>query len=648
MNKNKCVLRAIGCIILAIGGVFGSESDLYASGTFGYVSEKSSSPSSLAADNYDSSTPGEDFPGIIGGSEATTSSGSFEAAGYDMSKPSIQEDFVSGGSGGDDTVAHLDLSGEPSEALSSGFHEVTADPSLLSQQKLSEFVGRSTEISKPEEKSSSLGFVITKNAEIAIDNLFPTVDSANILTVSDILKYPSVELNDEKVLVSQLSNKIHYYKVEPPMIHDATSGLSTSDPRVEIGVKPKFELFVEENQPRMERILRFLDLNHSDLVGQEKIDLAILLFSVVTYGECNKKLKGINSNLEVVEMCNQLSREDILTIQPEDLPKNVIKEKIELFKLSGLVLSVPLPLFTNASDLKWRHVTNPDGIYQVYNGGAIDGFAHLDFLYKKLYDITNFLYYPGFQFMDDTRLELYYGLKGIRVRLGQIEQTRKVKKDLSKVMDFYNNWFKGPKFKKACSREYSNAMIAMAPIYDAISEMNKILRSVQNEISTNPRILEEDFVGIPKQVLMNINPNEKKFFLNNIVPIFTIINNGIKKGKIKTMRAEVLRILAILEEIEFNSKEVARILQDLQKCIRGSGNAFKYELRYIKRDFYRLVRVVRKSDPKFPFPFPSSPLYIKGRKFGIKNLFRKNSARAKLGYYREFLPFNKSEKASKK
>lgn len=647
MNKKTYVLGAIGCIILFIGGVLSTESTSYGSSSFGSVSDKSSTTTS----NYESSMSGEDFQGILSESDGSTSSeggSEAEVQVYDnANKSNIQGDSTNGYL---ESSTHLDLSREelPTEGGISSIHQdITIDPSV-SQQKFSEFTDKSTEISKPEEKSSSMGLIITKNAEIAIENLFPSLESANIITIDEISKYPSVELNDEKVLDIQLNKKINYYKVESPMVHDATSGLSTNDPRVEIGVKSKFELFVEENQPRMERILKFLYSNHIDLVDQERIDLAILLFSVVTYGECIKKLKGIHFNLEVVEICNQLSREDILTIQPEDLPKNVIKEKIELFKLSGTVLSIPLPLFTNPSNLKWRHVSNPDGIYQVYNGGAIDGFAHLDFLYKKLYDITDFLFYPGFQFMDDTRLELYYGLKGIRMRLGQIEQTRKVKKNISKLMDFYANWFKGPKFDKACSREYNNAITVMKPINDAISEMSKIFASIKNEISNNPKILQDDFNEIPKHIFMNINPNEKKFFLSNVVSVFTIVNNGISKGKINTIRVEVLRILAILEEIEFNSKEVSRIMQDLQKCTKVSGNIFKYELRYIKRDFYKLVRIVRKNDPKFPLPLPSSPLYIKGRRFGIKNLFRKNSARAKLGYYQEFLPFNKSDKASKK
>ncbi|KAH8584373.1 uncharacterized protein ELE39_002467 [Cryptosporidium sp. chipmunk genotype I] len=643
MNTKTCVLGAIGCIILAIGGVLSSESDLYGSSALGSVAEGSSS---MLPSNEDSIS-GDDLQGILSGSERTAASGSaIEASNFDLSKSQSRDDLSAYG----EPSSHPEFGGEPSEGpgSSSSVHpEITVEPSV-SKQKSIGLVDQPAEVSKPEEKSSKVEYVITKSAEMAIENLFPTLESASILTVSDISKYPGVELNDEKVLESQLSKNINYYKVEPPMTHDTISGLSTSDPRVEIGVKAKFELLVDENQPRMRRILTFLDSNPVDLTGLDKIDLATLLFSVVTYGECIKRLNGINSNLDVVEICTQLSREDALTIQPEDLPKNLLKEKIELFKLTGAVLSIPLPLFTEASNLKWRHVSNPNGIYQVYNSGAIDGFVHFNFIYKKLYDITASLHHSGFQFIDDVRIELHYGLRGIRMHLGSGEQTRRVKRNIENLMEFYDSWFKGPKSKRLCSQNYYDSLVAMGPIYDAIHEISKILKSIQKEIATNPSIIEEEFNGISKHSLINIHVNERKFLTNNVIPIFSSINRGVETGQIKVIRSEILRILAILEEIEFNSKEVTKVLQDLHKCIRMSGNNFNYELGYIKRDYYRLVKVVRKTNPKYPFPLPSSPLYIKGRKFGIRNLFRKNSARAKLGYYREVNPFSKSEKSSKK
>ncbi|KAK9172136.1 hypothetical protein CmeUKMEL1_13325 [Cryptosporidium meleagridis] len=648
MNKKTYVLGAIGCIILAIGGVISSEIDLYGSEVLGSAGERSSSmfPSSEES----TSGSGEDLPGISSESEATSSLGSnIEGSDIDASK-SLSQSGLSATVG---EIAHdSDFVGDVSEGLKSSLAssiqpEITTEPSTIQQGSIG-FVDKSNDdISKTEERSSKMEFVISRNAEIAIGNLFPTLDSANILTVSDISKYPSVELNDEKVLESQLSKKINYYKVELPMTYDAISGLSTSDPRVEIGVKSKFELLVDENQPRMERILRFLDSNLVDLAGQDKFDLATILFSVVAYGECIKKLNRINSSLDVVEICTQLSREDVLTIQPEDLPKNVLKEKVELFKLTGTVISIPLPLFTEASNLRWRHVSNPNGIYQVYNSGAIDGFAHFDFLYKKLYDIINSIHYPGFQFIDDVRVDLYYGMKAIRLQLGNGEQNRRIKKSISNIMEFYDDWYKGPKSKRLCSQTYYNSLLALGPIYDAAREMAKVLKSVQDEMAANPSVIEE-FNGIPRQSLLSININERKLFTSNIVPIFTNINDAVKAGNVKPIRSEILRILAILEEIEFNSKEVTKVLQDLNKCIRTSGNNFNYELGYIKRDYYKLVKAVRKINPKFPFPLPSSPLYIKGKKFGIKNLFRKNAARAKLGYYREIDPFNKSEKTSKK
>ncbi|TRY51130.1 Uncharacterized protein CTYZ_00001499 [Cryptosporidium tyzzeri] len=650
MNRKTYVLGAIGCIILAIGGVLSSETNLYGSDILGSAGEKSSSM--FPSNEESTSASGEDLAGISSDPEATYSSGSgIDGSNLDMSKSQSHGDLSASVEG---IAPHSDfIGGDVSEGLRSSLAssvqpDITVEPST-SQQRSIGFVDKSTDdISKPEERSSRMEFVITRNAEIAIENLFPSLESANILTVSDISKYPSVELNDEKVLESQLNKKINYYKVELPMTHDTISGLSTSDPRVEIGVKSKFELLVDENQPRMERILRFLDSNSVDLAGQDKFDLATILFSVVAYGECIKRLNGINSALDIVEICTQLSREDVLTIQPEDLPKNVLKEKIELFKLTGTVISIPLPLFTEASNLKWRHVSNSNGIYQVYNSGAIDGFAHFDFLYKKLYDIINTIHYPGFQFIDDVRVDLYYGMKGIRLQLGNGEQSRRVKKNISNIMEFYDDWYKGPKSKRLCSQNYYNSLLAVGPIYDAVREMTKILKSIQDEMVANPSVVEEEFNGIPRQSLFNIHFNERKFFTNNVVPIFTNINDAVKAGNVKPIRSEILRILAILEEIEFNSKEVIKVLQDLNKCIKTSGHNFNYELGYIKRDYYKLVKAVRKIHPKHPFPLPSSPLYIKGKKFGIKNLFRKNAARAKLGYYREINPFNKSEKTSKK
>lgn len=636
MSKRVYVLGAIGCIILAIGGVLGAD---VGSNSLSQISLGSHSEGSTGIE----SSTGDDSSIIAGGIEEATITGmemdSLASEGGDSHGMHKEEASAYSGS------SQVDLSGEDSNEKLGGYvpsSAVTPDAST----KISD------DVSKHEvPKVSRMELVITKSAEIAIEGLFPPVESANPLTVEDISKYPSIELGDEKVLDIQIDKRINFYKVESPITHDAISALSTSDPRVEIGVSSGFDLFVNENQPRMERILRFLDSMSLGVAGQERIDLAVLLFSVVAYGECIKKLRGFNSSLDVAEVCSQLSREDVLTIQPEDLPKNVLKEKVELFKLSGLVLSIPFPIFTNPSSLKWRHMPNPNGIYQVYNSGAIDGFAHFDFLYKKIHDITTFLYSPVFQTMDDVRVDLHYGLRAIRHHLGHMEQAKKVKKDIARLTDFFVSWFKGggggsSKSKKKCSKDYFDTLLALEPVYAAVHEISRILRLISQEVSSNPKSLEE-FNGISKHVLTHVNLNERKLFTSNIVPILVMTYNGVNQGKVKSIRFEILRIIAILEEIEFNSTEVVRTQQGLQKCMKGSS-AFKYELGAVKRNFYALVKVVRKSNPQFPFPLPSSPLYIKGAKFGLKNIFRKNVARSKLGYYREVNPFDPVKKSSKK
>ncbi|KAJ1611431.1 putative signal peptide-containing protein [Cryptosporidium canis] len=644
MSKKTYILGAIGCIILAIGGALGTESSP-GSDLFGSSSSDSQVEASASLGSSDLEYPSISGEGSQSNAQSTEEmvSGVSGEASPDLSKTGLSAvEDISTTSG---PTEQLDFGGgEPSEKSASKQSLVEA---TLSDQNRLDFSESPREISKHEERSAKVELVITRSAEVAIESLFPPVESASALTVGDIHKYPSVELRDEKVLESQISKVVNFYKVDSPMTHDTISGLSTSDPRVEIGVNSGFDLFVNENQPRMERILRFIDSKSLEFAEQERMDLAVLLFSVAAYGECVKKLSGFSQSLDIVDFCTQLSREDVLTILPEDLPKNVLKEKVELFKLSGLVMSIPFPIFTSDSSLKWRHAPHPNGIYQVYNSGAIDGFAHFDFLYKKIHDITTFLHSPGFQMMDDVRVDLYYGLKAIRSQLGHAGQTKAINKDISKLTDFFVNWFKNPKSKKQCSKDYFEATLALGPVYAAIHELNKILRSIQREASSDPGVLEREFSGISKHALINVNFNERKFITNNIVPILVMTYKGIAQGKAVSIRTEILRILAILEEIEFNSQEVSRAQQKLQKCFKHS-DSFRNELSGAKRVFYRLVKAVRKSNPKFPFPLPSSPLYIKGVKFGIKNIFRKNLARSKLGYYQEIQPFDKSRRSSKK
>ncbi|KAH7649426.1 hypothetical protein FG379_001052 [Cryptosporidium bovis] len=500
-------------------------------------------------------------------------------------------------------------------------------------------------------KSSGIEMLITRSAELSIMNMFPPLEDAVELTVDDLNRYSSVELRDEKIMQDEISESVEYYKVAIPAFNDYIGSLGTSDPRVEIGVKSNFELFVNEYQPRFERIFMFLKSNLGNLSNEDRIKVTIALFSSVTFNECKKALKNINiTNLDL-EICTLISREDILTIQPEDLPKNVLKEKDEIYQLRGILLSLPFPLFTNASDLKWRHSKNHLGIYQAYSGGAIDGFAHFDFLSKKLHDMITFLYSPVFQFWDDTRIELYHGIKSLKgVLVG--DNSRNVRKLMSKLASFYVNWFSGGnKVKKPCSREFYEVLTVLHPVYEGIKEIRLILLQIRDGFDSGS-LNERDFDGIiTRELLQRQNVIvERRVITNSISQMFISIYNGFKNGHIHKLRREVLRILAILEEIDFNSSVVVELQNSLRKCAK-SGNTndyFKSELHSTKRVFYKLVKMARQVKPEFPYPSPSSTLYIKGVKFGLKNLFRKHSARIKHGYYHEINPFGRNKSSKKK
>ncbi|KAF7456682.1 transmembrane protein [Cryptosporidium felis] len=519
MNKRSTILiGTIGYFILVIGGILGSESSYQ-------PSFENTDPGSITQTEQ-SNSPGSGLEVVSASQESLESSypsshsEPSESALVSAELPTTQDSEVI-------DTKHFEPSDEPVDSSSVEIGEITTEPS--SQPRTFEFMDPNIVIT-PREKSMKVELLVTKSAEVSIENLFPPVELATPIKVSEISKYPTVELKEEKVLESQVAKTIQYYKVKSPLVHDSITGLGTSDPRVEIGGSPGFELFVDYTQPRMERILKFLEVNYSDLLSlEERIEVATTLFSVVTYGECLKKLREFHSKFDESEVCTHLSREDILSVQPEDLPKNVLKEKDELYQLRGIVISIPIPFYTNASNLKWRHVVSPTGIYHSYNSGAIDGFAHFDFLSKKLHDMITYLYSPGFQFWDDTRVELYHAIKGLRAQLGHGEQSKKVKKLLSKLMEFYFDWFKGSKSKKRCSREYFGVLTSLSPVYEAVHEINSILKSIRASVGGGS-VLEAEFPGISSKVIMSKNLNVRKIVVNNISPLFVKVYSGLKEG----------------------------------------------------------------------------------------------------------------------
>ncbi|KAK6587987.1 hypothetical protein RS030_71124 [Cryptosporidium xiaoi] len=619
-----------------------------------------SESSSLAfgSDSYDddfNASEGESSIRGTGTGETSTRNYKSELASENESEQERQFSEESGTSivdvQSDDSKGVSDLSSlnfKDGFTSDSYFGDVSVEPSQVQTQTV---VPLETGLEPVVTKSSGIEMLITRSAELSIMNMFPPLEDAVELTVDDLNRYSSVELRDEKIMQDEISESVEYYKVAIPAFNDYIGSLGTSDPRVEIGVKSNFELFVNEYQPRFERIFMFLKSNLGNLSNEDRIKVTIALFSSVTFNECKRALKNINIANFDLEICTLISREDILTIQPEDLPKNVLKEKDEVYQLRGILISLPFPLFTNASDLKWRHSKNPLGIYQAYSGGVIDGFAHFDFLSKKLHDMITFLYSPVFQFWDDTRIELYHGIKSLKgVLVG--DNSKNVKKLMSKLASFYVNWFSGGnKVKKPCSQEFSEVLTVLHPVYEGIKEIRQILLQIRDGFDSGS-LNERDFDGIiTRELLQRQNVIvERRVITNSISQMFISIYNGFKNGQIHKLRREILRILAILEEIDFNSSVVVELQNSLRKCAK-SGNAndyFKNELHSTKRVFYKLVKVARQVKPEFPYPPPSSTLYIKGVKFGLKNLFRKRSARIKHGYYHEVNPFGRNKSSKKK
>ncbi|OII76709.1 hypothetical protein cand_027300 [Cryptosporidium andersoni] len=464
-------------------------------------------------------------------------------------------------------------------------------------------------------------------------NIFPPLDSVVPISIDEAnTEFTSVLLSDEITSSDKLRDKLKMINVKVPAFHDLLGELKSNDPRVEINASPKFSLFVTMEHPRMSRIITFI----SNYLGshQNIEEISKDLFPAVTYSECmdrlNKWNKWLNGN--ILSFCSSIVRSDILSIQPEDLPKNILNGRDEVYKLSGIVMSIPIALFTPINKLTWRYLVTPSGQYQAYNAGVIDGFAHFRFLSSKLHDMIRLIHTPNYQFWDDIKVELFNGLLMAENYIDSnslvSRKTLKMEVDIKK---FYTNWFKGSP-NCPCSALFLDSFNTLTPLYDGIYAMFDVLSDSfekLNELfnfSKTPRLTTRN----PRDILLRI-----------ILPVFVKTENQLKIYKEQYVNKSVLRMFAILEEVDFSTEAAELSLSKFNNCASKfkNMNSFKHSLRNIKRKYSKYIMALNKElNLKLSTPHISSPLYIKGRTFGLKNLFRKDTGRVNGKFYKERNP----------